>query len=387
MNKLLKLVLLTLTCSFAAEAKPIQPVHYAKNDPQELGHGYDFEGNGKRDLPCFSSVYAKQALPAAQTPLRLDKARLSQALKQQIAVLRLNPTKSWRSEQLSLNHRQLMALSEKVLHQSEPMTIQDLSQFAEPYLIQGEDGCGNTHFTAYYSPVLQVKARPDDVYKYPLYRKPVSWPQGKALTRAQIDQDKALAGLGLELAYSDSLLDNFFLQVQGSGLAEYLDTPERVTLQYGGQNGLTYSSVGRYLVDHGYIAAEDISLKAIRAFFDQHPDKLEPFLYTNQSYVFFDKKKQGPRGSLHTEVVPRISIAVDPTFIPLGAVLLAEIPQLDDQGNFKGHQLTLLVAQDTGGAIKGTGHVDMYMGAGKKAQDMASNMHHYGRLWLLIPRK
>ena len=81
--------------------------------------------------------------------------------------------------------------------------------------------------------------------------------------------------------------------------------------------------------------------------------------------------------------MPQVSIAVDPAFIPLGSVVLAEIPRLNEQGQFLGHQLTLLVAQDTGGAIRGPGHVDLYMGAGLEAQRKASAMHHYGRLWLL----
>lgn len=102
--------------------------------------------------------------------------------------------------------------------------------------------------------------------------------------------------------------------------------------------------------------------------------------------ALFDKVKTGPKGTLSTEVAPEVSIAVDPSIIPLGSVLLAEIPLINDQGAFVGHDYRLLIAQDTGGAIKGPGHVDLFMGTGPEAQAKASHLHHYGRLWLLLPR-
>lgn len=353
------------------QAAPQRPA----NTSSHLGQGYDFAGNGKRELPCFSELYQPTTLPLEEN-LDFDPQALKLALSRQIPALQNRALLRKSSERL-----------QALLRQKAPLHIQDLNQVFSAQLIRGEDGCGNTHFTAYFSPMLEVKARPDAEYRYPIYAKPAQWPQGQAPTRAEIDQGGALAGQGLELAYAKSLLEIFFLQVQGSGLAEYLDSGERLTLQYDGANGYAYQSVGRFLVDQGYIPAESISLDAIRQFFAEHPDKLVPFLNHNPSYVFFKKAQEGPRGSLHTEVVPQVSIAVDPQYIPLGTLVLAEIPRLDAQGNFLGHQLTLLVAQDTGGAIKGPGHVDLYMGAGAKAQAAASAMHHYGRLWLLQPRK
>lgn len=336
-----------------------------------LGQGYDFAGNGKRKFPCFEATYQSQKLSEDDQPIRFHAADFKLALQQQANVLAQRPQGA-----------ELKRLSELLMTLPSVLTLQDLTRF-ETHLLRGEDGCGNTHFTAYFSPVIQVSSKPQGEYIHPLYALPTGLDLQKPLTRAMIDQEKALAGKGLELGYSNSLLTNFFLQVQGSGMAEYIDTGERLTLQYAGQNGLKYSSVGRYLVSEGHIPAEEISLDSIRRFFDQNPDKLMPFLSQNESYVFFKKAHSGPQGSLSTEVVPQVSIAVDPAFIPLGSVVLAEIPRLDAQGRFLGHQLTLLVAQDTGGAIRGPGHVDLYMGAGLEAQQKASAMHHYGRLWLL----
>lgn len=365
---------------------PVSPVQANQNSSNKpLGHGYEFEGNGKRKLPCFGGTYRKEN-PPEQTIKLKNPADFKRALINQMPILQRKPYKRWNSGPLSLSNQELYSMSSMLSNLPSQLNTSTLLNSFDSFLIRGEDGCGNTHFTAYFSPILKVKARPDNEYRYPLYRKPYRWPGGRKLTRYQIDQQGRLAGRGLELAYSNSLLANYFLQVQGSGLVEYLDTGEKVTMQFGGQNGYSYTSLGRFLVNNNFISADKISLNSIREFFDQHPDKLIPFVSKNRSYTFFKKSTSGPRGALSTEVVPLISIAVDRKYIPLGSVLLAEIPQLDEAGKVKSHKLTLLVAQDVGGAIRGTGHVDLYMGAGSKAQEMASNMHHYGRLWLLTPK-
>ncbi len=354
-----------LLCAVLVGGACFAPQGFLQAQAEELGKGYTFSGNGKRDFACFEPVYRPDTTLDPAAVIHYDAPTFRKALQQQLPQV---PQSQWAKK-----------LPAK-------LTVADLKHLT-PQLIKGEDGCGNTHFTAYFSPIIQLKHKPEGEYVYPLYALPPGLKDtlylGQPLTRARIDQDQVLAGKGLELGYSKSLLENFFLQVQGSGLAEYVDTGERLTLQYAGQNGLKYSSVGRYLVTGGYIPAEEISLQAIRDFFAQHPDKLVPFLGQNESYVFFKKAQHGPRGSLHTEVQPEVSIAVDPAFIPLGSVVLAEVPQLSAQGEFMGHQLRLLLAQDTGGAIKGPGHVDVYMGAGDAAQQKASALHHYGRLWVL----
>lgn len=349
------------------------------------GQGYEFAGNGKRPFDCLNQLYTPQQLADQPLGLADQKPALHLALQRQRAVL--TKAKSWQAEGLSLAPAQLRQVAETIARLPAQASLGQLTRELTPYLLKGEDGCGNTHFTAYFAPLIEVKSKPDAVFKFPLYRKPASWPQGKVPSRAEIDQQGVLKGLGLEIGYAASLLDIYFLQVQGSGLAHFLDTGEKITFQFGGQNGLPYSSLGRLLVDKGHVPADQISLNAIRDFFSRQPELMPEYLSHNASYTFFDKVKAGPKGTLSTEVVPEVSIAVDPAFIPLGSVLLAEIPQLNAQGQFVGHAYRLLVAQDTGGAIKGPGHVDLFMGIGPEAQAKASNLHHYGRLWLLLPRK
>lgn len=355
----------------------------ASNAP--TGHGYEFAGNGKRQFDCLNSLYTPQQLPDQALDISQQQAALQLALQRQRDVLAT--AKSWQSADLNLSPAQLIYVADKIAHLPARPQLAQLTEHLSPHLLQGEDGCGNTQFTAYFAPLIKVKARPDAQFKYPIYRKPATWKTDHAPSRAEIDQQGALNGLGLEIAYAENLLDIYFLQVQGSGLAHFMDTGEKLTLQFGGQNGLPYSSLGRLLVEKGHVPADQISLNAIREFFTKQPDLMNEYLARNQSYTFFEKVQAGPKGSLNTEVVPEVSIAVDPKIIPLGAVLLAEIPLLNTQGEFIGHAYRILIAQDTGGAIKGAGHVDMFMGTGPEAQAKASNLHHYGRLWLLLPRK
>ncbi|MBT9547144.1 MAG: murein transglycosylase A [Candidatus Sericytochromatia bacterium] len=349
------------------------------------GQGYEFSGNGKRQFACLSQLYTAAQLDDMPLLLTDQKSALQLALLRQRSVL--THAKPWQSEGLNMTSAQLLQVAETVAQLPDQTSLGALSRQLTPYLLKGEDGCGNTHFTAYFAPLIQVKSKPDAQFKYPVYRKPAKWPQGKVPSRADIDQQGALQGLGLEIGYAASLLDIYMLQVQGSGLAHFLDTGEKITFQFGGQNGLPYSSLGRLLVDKGHVPADQISLNAIRDFFAKQPELMPEYLSRNASYTFFDKVKAGPKGTLSTEVVPEISIAVDPAFIPLGSVLLAEIPRLNAQGEFIGHAYRLLVAQDTGGAIKGPGHVDMFMGIGPEAQAKAGFLHHYGRLWLLLPKQ
>ena len=244
------------------------------------------------------------------------------------------------------------------------------------FRIEGEDGRGNVHFTSYYTPVLEARRERDNTFRYPIYRKPSKWESGRP-TRAMIDGENVLNGLGLEIAWTSDLLENYFLQVQGSGYLQFEDGSS-ILLLFRGQNGYAYTSIGNYLVRNGYIEAADISLPSIRTWFEKYPDSLESVLYRNESYTFFEPFEDVPKGAANTILVAGHSIAVDPKFIPYGAVLLAKVPILDQDGVLLSHEYRLLTAQDRGGAIKGPGHVDVYAGVGKEAERKAGSLHHYG---------
>lgn len=258
----------------------------------------------------------------------------------------------------------------------------DVSQLAQfgihPQIMAGEDGYQNVLMTGYYSPVIHARRTPQGKYKHPIY----AMPQNKRFSRAQI-YDGALVGKGLELAYSDSMLDNFLLGVQGSGYVDFGDGKLNY-FAYAGQNGFPYTAVGRLLVEDGEIPKEKMSIQAIREWGKRNPNRLQGLLERNASYVFFKNDPTGKvKGSAGVPLVPMAAVASDRSLVPSGTVLLVEVPQMDRAGNWTGeHKLHLMVALDVGGAVKGY-HFDLYRGIGDEAGHISGLSKHYGRVWVL----
>ncbi|TDQ59726.1 membrane-bound lytic murein transglycosylase A [Mesocricetibacter intestinalis] len=255
----------------------------------------------------------------------------------------------------------------------------ELSSYGiRPQIMKGHDGYQNVLMTGYYSPVIHARRSPQGRYNQPIYALPAK----KRFSRAQIYAG-ALKNKGLELAYSDSMIDNFLLGVQGSGYVDFGDGNLNY-FAYAGQNGFPYTAVGRLLVEQGEIEKEKMSIQAIRDWAKANPSRLQALLERNQSYVFFKNDPTGQvKGSAGVPLVPMAAIASDRNIIPSGSVLLVEVPQMDNGGNWTGeHQLRLMVALDVGGAVKGH-HFDLYRGIGDEAGHIAGLSKHYGRVWLL----
>lgn len=207
-------------------------------------------------------------------------------------------------------------------------------------------------------------------------------------SRAEIE--KRALGAGGEapskppvLAWVEDPVELFFLQVQGSGQIE-LDSGERLRLGYADQNGHPYRSLGRYLVDNAELPLAQASMQGIKAWARANPAKLADALNANPSYVFFRllDSAEGPFGALGVALTPGYSIAVDPRFVPLGApVFLATTMPNSPQPLER-----LVVAQDTGGAIRGALRGDLFWGSGESAGALAGRMRQNGRMWLLWPR-
>lgn len=188
---------------------------------------------------------------------------------------------------------------------------------------------------------------------------------------------------GKTLLYVDDAVELFFLQVQGSGRVRLPDG-SMVRLNYGDQNGHPYQSIGRVLVERGELKLEEASMQGIQAWARANPARLDDLLNANPSYVFFREvpnSKDGPIGALGVALTAERSIAVDPRSVPLGApVFLATT-----RPNSAQPMNRLVMAQDTGGAIKGAVRADFFWGFGKEAGDMAGRMKQSGRLWVLLP--
>ncbi|WP_417459369.1 murein transglycosylase A [Kordiimonas sp.] len=199
----------------------------------------------------------------------------------------------------------------------------------------------------------------------------------------------ALAGRDLELLWVDDPVDAFFLHIQGSGRV-LMDDGRLVRVGYAGQNGHTYTAIGRQLIAEGEVPREKMSMQAIRTWLAENPDKADALLDTNASYIFFRllEDGDGPFGSANVALTAGRSLAVDRNHLALHVPvwLSASYP---DPANREGEPLPLnrlMVAQDTGGAIRGEIRGDVFWGFGDEAEEIAGRMANRGRYWLLLPK-
>jgi len=195
--------------------------------------------------------------------------------------------------------------------------------------------------------------------------------------------DAGIAALkGRELFWVENAVELFFLQIQGSGRIELVDG-RQVKVGYDNQNGHPYVSIGKKLIEMGELKASEASMQGIKNWAEQHPDKLAALLASNPSYVFFREMPDslaGPVGSLGVPLTNEYSLAVDVRTVPLGApVFLATTRPLDDTPLNR-----LMLAQDTGGAIKGAVRADFFWGFGEQAGVQAGRMKQKGQLWVLF---
>ncbi|MBU1105161.1 MAG: murein transglycosylase A [Candidatus Riflebacteria bacterium] len=352
---------------------------WGQTAPTPLGHGYEFTNNGKVPGAEFPQMYVKSSPETGH--LEGTKSLQEAAHSNSRYLSRIAAENIFAVGNLEISGEQLKKAAEivgKFAGSGRTEVLKPLACFQ----INGEDGRGNVHFTGYFTPRLEAREKPDNTFRYPIY----GMPKGRQTpARKGIDHQNALAGQGLELAYTSSLLDNFFLSVQGSGILDFGNGKTK-QIGYAGANGHPYRSVGKMLVSNGSIPADKISLRTIREWFAANPEQLIPTLSNNPSYTFFKWRPNAITGAAGVPLVAMHSIAVDKSCIPYGACLLAEIPVLNANGVLTGHQWHILFAHDTGGAIRGPGHIDLYHGQGRAAGDKAGDLHHYGRLWLMLPK-
>jgi membrane-bound lytic murein transglycosylase A len=244
--------------------------------------------------------------------------------------------------------------------------------------LAGNNGTADGLFTGYFEITLKGSRQRGGAFQTPLYHRP---PNADRFTRAEIE-DGALAGQGLELVWVDSPIDAFFLEIQGSGQVR-LDKGGTIRVGYDGGNGHAYVPVGRLLIERGLIPRERMSMAAIRDWMQAHPQEGAALRRENTSYVFFREiNGLGPIGAEQVVLTPRRSLAVDRAFVALGVPIWLDAQERFAPAQHRG----LVIAQDTGGAIKGPVRGDLFWGAGKEAATGAGAMNARGRYWLLLPK-
>ena len=262
-------------------------------------------------------------------------------------------------------------------------------------------GDGKSFATGYYEPEIAGSRVRSAGYDVPVYKRPSDLievdlgkfnadlkdkkirgrVQGSTFVpypdRAAIEAG-ALAGRGLELAYAASAVDFFVLQVQGSGRLKLPDGSV-MRIAYDSQNGRDYTGIGRLMRDRGLLAPGKATMGDIVDYINANPAEGAAIMRENKSWVFFrELTGPGPIGSLNIPIVARGSVATDPAFIPLGAPVVLTMDRAEASG--------LWIAQDTGGAIKGSNRFDTFWGAGDEAARIAGGMSARGTAFVLLPR-
>jgi membrane-bound lytic murein transglycosylase A len=275
-----------------------------------------------------------------------------------------------------------------------------------PYEVRGT---GEARLTAYFEPIIQARHAPDDTYSAPLLHKPSDMVTVDVAAFAEAYDDNTLRGAprrltgqivgttvvpyprrdsitpyqGQAFAYANPI-DVYNLQIQGSGRLAFEDgTQERAA--FAAQNGYRWHSALGALRDSGQLPTA--SWDAFRAWSATNgPQATQQALNADPSYVFFDDQQiddpsAGPRGAAGVNLTPMGSIAVDPSYHPYGALIFVD-------GTYNGAAFRhLLVAQDTGGAIRrGPLRGDVFFGSGPEAGQAAENMNAPARWWTLLPR-
>ncbi|EEO28396.1 murein transglycosylase A [Oxalobacter paraformigenes] len=282
--------------------------------------------------------------------------------------------------------------------------------YFDPYRIVGENGSDTGLATGYYEPLLTGSRNRKGKFQTALYRQPddllvidlaSAYPQLKGLrlrgkleghrvvpydTRAEIEKSGKLDGN--EIVWVDDVLDAFFLEIQGSGRVYLPESGETIRLAYANQNGRPYRSIGRYLLDKGELKPGQASAQQIKEWIRKNPERLREVLDANPSYVFFREEKitdpeEGPKGALGIPLTAERSIAVDPRHIPLGAPVFIDTTQPYSPVPLR----KLVMAQDTGGAIKGAVRADYFWGFGSDAGKQAGKMKQKLKIWLLLPKQ
>ena len=279
------------------------------------------------------------------------------------------------------------------------------------YQSVGSDLNGKVLFTGYYEPILlgsrvqtaeyrfPIHARPDDLVTVDLSlfkpelkgkkiigrytgQEVVPYHQRRAIINAHV-----LEGKARPLAWVKDQVALFFLHIQGSGQV-YLDSGQTLHVHYHTANGQPYRSIGKRLIDTGKIPRADMSMQAISRYLLDHPQEVDDILNYNPSYVFFKLEQSGPLGALNVQLTPSRSIALDWRIFPLSALVFAEtkVPVATASGKIQNwiNFTRFVLAQDTGGAIRGPGRADLFWGNGPYAEIAAGHMQHVGKLYFFV---
>ncbi len=240
-------------------------------------------------------------------------------------------------------------------------------------------------FTGYYMPTIKAKKQKDKIFKYPIYKRPDDLIDGiKYYTREQINRG-VLANKNLEIVYTDDLVELFFFHIQGSGNVELVDENKIISIGFDGKNNHKYTSIGKYMRRNNLLTEAKADTKSIKKELKKNLTFAKKILNINESYIFFKiLEDDNFRGAFGSRLIPFRTIAVDKNYIPYGfPIWLSTIHT--KKNNVRERFNKLVVANDTGSAIKGIVRGDIFFGFGDEGEENAGYQYSGGEMYLLIP--
>lgn len=319
-------------------------------------------------------------------------------------ILKKDAAKSFGPTDIAGSYADWQAVCEKLPVDADDGTAR--AYFADnfmPYEIwdaQDRDGL----FTGYYEPILHGSLKKKKPYVIPLYERPDDMVtvnlgdfkpelKGETVTGrvdgeklvpyyTRADIEKGALKKQDKVVWVNSAVDAFFLHIQGSGQVQ-MENGDVLRVGYAAQNGRAYTAIGKSLLDKGELHPGNVSMQSIRAWLETHPDKAADVMNINESYVFFRKLDgDGPLGAEGVALTPKRSMAVDRKKFPYGAPIFIDAAAPEGEGRLQ----QLMVAQDTGGAIRGAVRGDFFWGAGDDAAHNAGVMKSKGQAYILLPK-
>lgn len=242
-------------------------------------------------------------------------------------------------------------------------------------------------FTGYFEPELRGSRAPSRIFTVPVYRRPADLGGAPFYTRAEIEQG-ALKGKGLEIAWVQDPVALFEVQVQGSGRI-HLAEGGALSIGFDGSNNRSYTAIGSVLVERGVMSRDEVTWPAIRNWLKRHPQEGREVMRKNERYIFFkDTRSAAATGSEGVPLTAQRSLAVDTSFTPYGTPIWIETqrPLLGKPGTSETYR-RLMIAQDSGAAIKGAARGDVFFGGGANAADWAGRMTSNGQAIVLVPNR
>lgn len=376
----------------------------------------------KKSVHISPAVTATTALKIGNAPLLsddLDSRSLLAALQESLAYLSRIPTES--TFQFGTQIVNAEILRESHIDFKDNLLRLGLNETFFQYIRENFDFHRTTSdkviFTGYYEPELRASRQRSNKFPVPLYSTPndlIKIELGDFLneppfqdvslrgrltkdnrlipyhTRNDIDANLILTNQNLEIFWVEDLVEAFFLQIQGSGILR-LEDGSTVHVNYSEKNGHPYRAIGRFLVERGALTLEEASMQSIKDYLHSNPEVIREVLDYNPSYVFFREVEVGPIGSIGAILTPSRSIATDYRIFPRGALvyLTTEKPLFDEEDAVTGWQpfSRFALNQDTGGAIRGPGRVDLFTGSGAEAGQIAGVMRQPGTFYFLLKKQ